>query len=744
MSSRIYVLSILILVVGIALPIIIGYLDVSKKQIGSITTVVVPEKVHKYVTVTITTTTSISKTAEPGYILLGEEYGNVIKFLENNRKMLTEVQQILSPMLGYSNIFTTVPIAIPASIPASVPLAREKSETVYLATTVSRTNVQVEGVDEADIVKNSDKVIIIASQNRIYIFDVLNKRISSVINITAATSESYTIIRGLYLYGDRLIVITSSPYIIKSALQLRLENSSVKFEFKRNLELSNVYIFDISEIYSPTLLRNISASGSYLDSRLSDGYLYIVATENIYGDDGNYIVPLIDGAPIDPSSITAIDELPTVYTIILAIDLESLEYRATAYMTSYGFRIYMSRSNNLYIATPIASYQELYLYTVLKFIEISLKYLPSDISETVSRYMKKGNYSKAYSYIIDYLSSLDYKEALSIIEKINSELDKIGYSYVDATRFYVYEINGSAISYKGTFTVNGSLLDQFCMEEYRDRYFIVATTSTKQTVKYEISEYRIVAPPMYRDVEIVVCSNSKCTTTTITIEKNVSTTGRIGVFPVFASTSTSNNVYMVDIRNLKIVGVLKDLAEGERIYAARLVKNVFFLVTFRQVDPLFAIDITDPANPMVLGYLKIPGFSEYLHPLSGDVLLGIGVEDDALKISLFNVSNPKDMAEISMIKIGNTWSPVLQDHHAVTIYPTRNKVVIPVYMGYGIKQGFILVNYTDAELGLENIVDHSNPLRSVYIDSKLYLVSGTAIKIYDIDIGRVEEEIKFG
>jgi len=147
---------------------------------------------------------------------------------------------------------------------------------------------------------------------------------------------------------------------------------------------------------------------------------------------------------------------------------------------------------------------------------------------------------------------------------------------------------------------------------------------------------------------------------------------------------------------------------------------------------------------MVLGYLKIPGFSEYLHPLSGDVLLGIGVEDGALKISLFNVSNPKDMAEISMIKIGNTWSPVLQDHHAVTIYPTRNKVVIPVYMGYGIKQGFILVNYTDAELGLENIVDHSNPLRSVYIDSKLYLVSGTAIKIYDIDIGRVEEEIKFG
>ncbi len=717
MSNKIYVLSILMLLIGITLPIMMGYLSVSKEQLVSIAT---------------TPSITIENREHENNISLEKGYEGIIRFIENNRKMLLEVQQILG---------ATMPIMAISNLTPS-PLARETFYPTisYSTTSVSKTNVQVEGIDEADIVKNNDKIIVIALQNRVYIFDVVSKRVASVINITEP--QSYAIVKGLYLYGDRLIVITLHSQFINYVFQVMLENSPTKINVKRGLELSSIYIFDLSNIYSPIQLINISVYGSYLDSRLSENYLYVIATENIYSNDNDgYIIPLIDERPIEPNRIIAIDELPMVYTIILAIDLKSLEYRATAYMTDYGFRIYMSRNNNLYIASPATSYQKLYLDAIVKFINISLRYLPSNIAKTINRYVEEGEYSKAYSSIVEYLSSLDYKEAISIIEKINSEFSELNYSYVDETRFYIYTLDGIEIRYRGMFKVNGSLLDQFCMEEYGDRYFIVATTSTEQIIKYKVAEY-IIAPPMYRDIEITICFNSICTTTTIPIEKDRPIAARLNVHPIFFTISTSNNVYVTDIKNLEIIGLLKGLAEGERIYAARLVKNTFFLVTFRQVDPLFAIDVTDPTNPVVLGYLKIPGFSEYLHPLVGDLLLGIGLEDGALKISLFNVSDPKEMAEVSLIKISNTWSSALQDHHAVTVYIARNITVIPVHIGYGLKQGFIIVSHTNARLNLEDIIDHEDPLRSVYIGGKLFTVSSSTIKIYNLDIKRIEDEIK--
>lgn len=733
-NSRIYILSIVMLLIGIALPIIVGYMSVPRERVGEQV-----ESEPRYTYTTLTTIVSMSGREEPRHIPLNEGYSRVIELIENVRKTLLEVQKIM-PQTYYAVPTITVatgiraPIPVPAPTPGYTALVAKMEDTY--TTTVSRTNVQVEGVDEADIVKNSDRVIAIASQNRVYIFDVVNRRVASVIN--TSTAQGYSVVRGLYLYGDKLVVITSSPKLIELVLQLRRGDSLDRIDVKRGVELTTIYIFNVSDIYSPILVKNISVSGSYLDSRLSDSHLYIIATVDIYGDNNSYIVPLIDGGPIDPDRIIPIDELPTVYTIMVAIDLESLEHSATAYMTGYGFRIYMSINNNLYIASPILSYQKLYLDATVKFVEASLKYLPRDVTEVVRIYIGRGDYPEAYSRIVEYLSTLGYKEATSIIEQINSELSKA--SYTDGTRFYMYSVNGVEVSYRGMFTVNGSLLDQFCMEEYGGRYFIVATTSTERVIRYEVAEYRI-APPSYRGVEVVTCSDSKCTTTTIPIERKDYGASRVGVFPIFTTASMSNNVYVVDIEKQEIVGKLDGLAEGERIYAARLVKNIFFLVTFRQVDPLFAINISDPLNPEVLGYLKIPGFSEYLHPLPNDMLLGIGLENDTLKISLFNVSNPVKMEEISTVKISSTWSPALQDHHAVTVYLYRNIAVIPAYMGYGAKQGFIILNFTNSVLKLGDVIDHSDPIRSVYIGNKLFTISNTAIKIYDLDRGSIEEEV---
>ncbi|MEM2158317.1 MAG: beta-propeller domain-containing protein, partial [Sulfolobales archaeon] len=130
-----------------------------------------------------------------------------------------------------------------------------------------------------------------------------------------------------------------------------------------------------------------------------------------------------------------------------------------------------------------------------------------------------------------------------------------------------------------------------------------------------------IMPPVPHEniVDIVECNDSKCVTKTVTLTQTpqqqlYKPRVYVDVVPVG---ETENNVFTINLKELKVVGALKGLAKGERIYASRLISNVFYLVTYRQVDPLFAIDVSDPSKPKVLGYLKIPGFSEYLHPLRG-------------------------------------------------------------------------------------------------------------------------------
>lgn len=161
-----------------------------------------------------------------------------------------------------------------------------------------------------------------------------------------------------------------------------------------------------------------------------------------------------------------------------------------------------------------------------------------------------------------------------------------------------------------------------------------------------------------------------------------------------------NNMYVLD-QKLNIIGSLEGLAPGERIYSVRYMGDMGYIVTFKQVDPLFAIDLSDPKKPAVLGELKIPGFSEYLHPIDDKTLLGFGyntkenqwggVTTDGLKLSLFDVSDPKNPAETQSYAIGNSGSgsPAISDHKAFMYYPQKSIVGLPVSVytasaaGYG-------------------------------------------------------------
>ncbi len=174
----------------------------------------------------------------------------------------------------------------------------------------------------------------------------------------------------------------------------------------------------------------------------------------------------------------------------------------------------------------------------------------------------------------------------------------------------------------------------------------------------------------------------------------------------------SNGLYILD-PNLKLVGAIKDLAPGETVRSARFMGDTGYFVTFRQTDPLFSVDLSDPAAPKVLGNLKVSGFSSYLHFYSEDLLLGLGYEADentgtttGLKLSMFDISDPANVTEVDKLVInGITWCDSLNDYKSILIDPEKN------IFGFSCDNRYLVFSY-DEEKGFQRefIYDFYNDL----------------------------------
>lgn len=155
--------------------------------------------------------------------------------------------------------------------------------------------------------------------------------------------------------------------------------------------------------------------------------------------------------------------------------------------------------------------------------------------------------------------------------------------------------------------------------------------------------------------------------------------------------TSRNHVFCVknNGEKLDVIGGIRDLAKGERLYSARFVGERGFLVTFVQVDPLFTLDLSDPVNPSVAGELKVPGYSTYLHPLNENYLLSIGqdtvvedgiVRNGGIQLSIFDISDFADPKLLHTAKIGDTgtYSEAMYNHKAITFWPEQNLLALPV------------------------------------------------------------------
>jgi uncharacterized secreted protein with C-terminal beta-propeller domain len=236
----------------------------------------------------------------------------------------------------------------------------------------------------------------------------------------------------------------------------------------------------------------------------------------------------------------------------------------------------------------------------------------------------------------------------------------------------------------------------------------------------------------------------------------------------------TTNVYVLDM-NLTTVGKLEDLAPGENFHSARFMGDRGYLVTFKKTDPLFVIDLSNATNPRVLGELKIPGYSDYLHPYDETHLIGVGkntIEADegdfawyqGIKISLFDVSDVTNPIEMANYVIGDRGSdtPVLYDHKAFLFDTSKNLLVIPVTVAkidpyqypdpvpswaYGtpVWQGayvFDVSLYHDFVLeGRITHLDSGTDIndqaywvkRSLYVENTLYTISDRTVKMNSLE-----------
>ena len=137
-------------------------------------------------------------------------------------------------------------------------------------------------------------------------------------------------------------------------------------------------------------------------------------------------------------------------------------------------------------------------------------------------------------------------------------------------------------------------------------------------------------------------------------------------------------------RRLTEVGKVDNLGRGERIFSVRFAGDVGYVVTFRQVDPLYVLDLADPTAPSVSGELKIPGFSTYLHPIGDGLLIGVGQDADdtgrtrGAKVSLFDVGNPANPTELDVIVFPDAHSEAEWDHRAFLYWAPEEMAAIPL------------------------------------------------------------------
>ncbi len=539
----------------------------------------------------------------------------------------------------------------------------------------SKTNVQVEGIDEGDIVKTDGEYIYVLKNrsDELVILDA-DGRNTSLLSATSLNS-GYTIYSdahmrkasGLDYYHEELSENPFELYISgDSAAVLMYCHSSIESRkdgvWQREYEnYILIKLYDISNPANPLHVASLGQSGNYETSRMIGDSIYLItdfyATLNEREDYADYIPSLYDDGKTELVPVNSIIVPPEInaqtFTVITEFDLSEQKAVSTKSVLTAADTIYMN-SEHLYIADQ--------------------------------RY---------YSDVLD-----EYKESVYTVTETVSG---------DRTDIYKFAL-GDTIKTKAFCTVDGRLLNQFSMDEYKGNLRLVTTNQTSSRKVYKDSEFGF--------------SNTK-----------------------WNSSEQTNGLYIYD-ENLDLLGSVTGLAKDERVYSVRFMGDTGYFVTFRETDPLFAVDLSNPKAPKIMSALKIPGFSEYLHPYGKGLLFGLGQDateqgrTTGVKLSMFDTSDPYDVQEIHKKRLDFSYTTALNNHKAILISAERGIIGFPAGTGYALygydpAKGFYEI--AEMDIGGWNTSD----VRGLYIGDMLYIVFAERTVVLDMKTYDIAATVKY-
>ncbi len=617
------------------------------------------------------------------------------------------------------------PMVANAIAPGAIPKAGVSSQAPSsdVAADYSKTNIQVQGVDEADFVKNDGKYIYVIAQDKLVIVDAFPALQAKILSSTLIEGGA----KDIFINGDTLIIFsdnTGMVYSIPEYDYMPRPTYTVK---------TDVLVYDISDRKKPEMIANYSVNGNYFQSRMIGDYVYLIAKNSVnYG--GDFVeMPMIKKGTV---KIMAPDvyyfdnpEQNYVFHTIASINIKKPDtMNAKTFMMGYSDNLYVSQ-NNIYITyrknMPVMYYE---LQREDRFYQVVVPQLTKDVQDKIlaikaSELSSYEKWDQISSILEDKFNSMTEKEKQDYDQKVQKAIEEYELKIAqerEKTVIQKISIDKGEINYQTKGQVPGSLLNQFSMDESGD-YFRVATTSQFWTPKGSV-QY--------------------------------------------------NNVYVMD-KSLEIAGKLEEIAPDERIYSTRFIGNRLYMVTFKRMDPLFVIDLSDPSSPKILGKLKIPGFSDYLHPYDENHIIGVGKETGenewggvsvkGVKISLFDVSDVNNPKQLDTYEIGQpgTDSEALQDHKAFLFDKKKDLLVIPIreiqgkeqydsrygYYTQRVWQGAYVFGVTpQSGFKLKGKISHFDDFeeqyyyggspaavrRSLFMDDVLYTISGRRIVMNDL------------
>ena len=477
----------------------------------------------------------------------------------------------------------------------------------------SETNVRQDGVDEADVVKTDGRYLYTLKDNgsAVSIVDTANGKLKEAASVRVEEDDR---IREFYVNEGHLILIS----------EFNQEREDGTWTYASTD--TRVTTYDITDPEKPEKAGEVTQSGSYTSSRLTDGHLYLFT---------QYSVDVTSGiTPKDKK-----DYIPYVNQQMLEAD-------------------------DIYLPP----FSQAYMYEVVSSVDIAK---PGEIQDSKAIFSDGGELYVSNDNIYWYETQWSDKTE-TVIKRI---------SYKDGK-----------LKAEASGKVDGYINDSFSIDEY-DGYLRVVTTDDE-----------------------------------------------------------TNGLYILDSK-MKEVGSITGLAEGEQVYSARLLGDTGYFVTYEQTDPLFSVDLSDPKNPKIIGKLKIPGFSEYLHFYGENLLLGIGMDVDedgfttnGVKLSMFDISDSSDVKEIQKYTLENVYSAaVMYDYKAVLIDPEKNVIGFAADGNNG--ENYYVFSYNDTN-GFECLMNETvngngyQSARGVYVDNTLYVVKGNIIEAYDMaDYQKIDDLI---